>query len=167
MNERLIAFIISWMLTPRGRNHSMLTEEDLVLIYYITNKVKVNWIHIIKEHIQKSIRLSDYHYPYVVLITKFLHYFEVDMEGEQSELVKTSSEINNGSLSKMGFTKIGGIWVSKDGEADSSSGAHIGEKNKGEAAAMGNESGGAHEAGPSDVNMEERITSMSPLKGLC
>jgi len=100
----------------------MLTEEDLVLIYCVINKVKINWIHIIKEHMQKSIRLSDYHYPYVVLITKVLHYFEVDMEGEQSELVKTSSEINNGSLSKMGFTKIGGIWVSKDGEAGSSSG---------------------------------------------
>jgi len=51
---------------------------------------------------QKSIRLSDYHYPYVVLISKFLHYFEVDVEEEQSKIVKTSSEINNGFLSKMG-----------------------------------------------------------------
>jgi len=32
LNERLIAFIISWMLTPRGSNHSMLTEENLALI---------------------------------------------------------------------------------------------------------------------------------------
>ena len=131
LNERLISFIISWMLTPRGNNHSMLIEEDHVLIYCIMNKVKVNWIHIIKEHMQKSIRLSDYHYPYVVLITKYLHYFEVDLEGEHSKLVKTSSEINNGSLSKMGFIKIGGIWVSKDGETGSSSRAHIGEENEG------------------------------------
>ena len=106
----------------------MLTEEDLVLIYYIMNKVKFNWIQIIKKHMQKSIRLSDYHYPYVVLITKFLHYFEMDLEQEQPEIVKTSSEINNGSLSKMEFTKIGGRWVSKDGDqVGFSSGAHIGE----------------------------------------
>jgi len=31
----------------------------------------------------------------------------------------------------MGFTKIGGIWVSKEGEDGSSSGAHVGEENEG------------------------------------
>jgi len=90
----------------------------------------------------------------------------VDLEGEQSELVKTSSEINNGSLIKMGFTTIEGIWVSKEGEAGSSSGAHAGEDNEGEVAATGSEYADAHEAGPSNVNMEERITSMSPFERL-
>jgi len=73
----------------------------------------------------KSMKLSDYHYPYAILISKFLNYFEVDLEEEISELVKSTHEVNNGSLSKMGFTKIGGRWVSKDGEhGGSSSGAH-------------------------------------------
>ena len=80
LNERLVALIVTWMLTPRGSNHSMLTEEDLVYMYFIMNKVKINWIDIIKEHMQKSMRLSDYHYPYVVFISKFLNYFEVDLE---------------------------------------------------------------------------------------
>ena len=31
LNERIIALIVSWMLTPRGSNNSVLTEEDLVL----------------------------------------------------------------------------------------------------------------------------------------
>ena len=31
--------------------------------------------------------------------------------------------MNNGSLSKMGFTKIGGKWVSKDGDHGASSSA--------------------------------------------
>jgi len=70
-------------------------------------------------------RLSDYHYPYGILISKFLHYFEVNLEGETSELVKSTFEVNNGSLSKMGFTKINGKWVSKDGgQGGSSSGLH-------------------------------------------
>jgi len=74
---------------------------------------------------QKSMRLSDYHYPYFILISKFLNYFEVDLEEETSEFVKSTQEVNNGSLSKMGFTKIGGRWISKDGEhGGSSSGAH-------------------------------------------
>ena len=111
LNERLLALIVTWILTPRGSNHSVLIEEELIM-----NKVKINLIHIIKEHMQKSIRLSDYHYPYAVLISKFLLYFEVNLEDETSELVKSTLEVNNGSLSKMGFNKINGRWVSKDGE---------------------------------------------------
>jgi len=68
-------------------------------------------------------RLSDYHYPYVVLISKCLLYFEVNLEDETSELVKSTQELNNGSLSKMGFTKINGRWVSKDGDHGGSSSA--------------------------------------------
>jgi len=89
------------------------------------NKVKINWIHIIKEHMQKSTRLSDYHYPYAILISKFLHYFEVNLDGETSELVKSTFEVNNDSLSKMGFININGKWVSKDGgQGGSSSDLH-------------------------------------------
>jgi len=51
---------------------------------------------------QKAMRLSDYHYPYVVLISKFLLYFEVNLEDETSELV-------------------GGKWISKDGDHGASS----------------------------------------------
>jgi len=50
LNERIVAFIVSWILTSRGSNYSILSEEDLVLIYYIMNKIKINWIHIIKDH---------------------------------------------------------------------------------------------------------------------
>ena len=129
------------------------------------NKVKTNLIYIFKEHMQKSMRLSDYHYPYAILITKFLHYFEVDLDEEQSELVKTTSEINNGSLRRMGFTKINGRWVRKNGEVGSSSGAHLGDENEGEEV-VGNEPVDPHGADPSDTNMEERITFMTLFERL-
>ena len=41
LDERLIAFIVSWIITPRGSNHSTISEEDLLLIYCIMNKVKI------------------------------------------------------------------------------------------------------------------------------
>jgi len=64
----------------------------------------------------------------------------------------------------MGFTKIGGIWVSKDGDqAGSSSEVHIGEEHERKVVATENEPVGAHEAGPSDVNMEERIVEQDAL----
>ena len=106
LDERVSALIVTWILTPRGSNNSILAEEDLIYIYCIMKKVKINWIRIIKEHMQNSTRLSDYHYPYDVLISKFLLYFEVNLEDENFELVKSTQEVNNGSLSKMGFTKI-------------------------------------------------------------
>jgi len=56
LNENIVAFIVSWMLTPRRNNHSVLTGEDLVLIYCIMNKININWIHIVKENMQKSMR---------------------------------------------------------------------------------------------------------------
>ena len=77
---------------------------------------------------QKSMRLCDFHYPYAILISKLPHYFEVDIEGELAEIIKPSSEINSGSLSKMGFTKIGGRWVSKDGDQAGSSGTNEGDE---------------------------------------
>jgi len=128
LDERLIAFIVSWIITLRGSNHSTLSEEDLLLIYCIMNKVMINWIHTIKKHMQKSMRLCDFHYPYAILISKLLHYFEVDIEGELAEVIKPSSEINSGSLSKMRFTKIGGKWVSKDGEQADPSGTNEGDE---------------------------------------
>jgi len=48
LDERLIAFIVSWIITLRGSNHSTLSEEGLLLIYCIMNNVKINWIHTIK-----------------------------------------------------------------------------------------------------------------------
>jgi len=54
LDERLLALIVTWILTPKGSNHSVLTKEDLVYIFCIMKKIKINWIHIIKEHITKG-----------------------------------------------------------------------------------------------------------------
>jgi len=70
---------------------------------------------------QKSIRLSDYNFSYVILVFKFLQYFEVDLNEELSEVVKTSHKINNGSLSKMRFIKFHNKEVSKEEEQASPS----------------------------------------------
>jgi len=127
------------------------------------HKVKLNWIHIFKDHMQKSTRLSDYHYSYAVLISKFLNYFEVDLEDELFETVKSLSEINNGSLSKMGFTKVYGKWISKGGDqAGSSSGAQDEEEN--EVVATRDElATESFEVEPSVATGDERITSMTLL----
>ena len=54
LDEKLLALIVTWILTPRGSNHSVLTEEDLVYIFCIMKKIKDNWIHIIKEQCKRQ-----------------------------------------------------------------------------------------------------------------
>jgi len=172
------------MLTPRGSNHSVLTEEDFALIYRIMKKSKANWIHIFKELMKKSMRLIDYHYPYAILISKFMHYFEIDLEEELSEMVKPSHEVKNGSLSKMGFIQVGGKWVSKDGEQDGSSSGNQTEANEDDQAAANTEDDGVDEhqtrngdqgndvpgetygASLSIGIMDDRITFMTPFETL-
>ena len=165
LDERLIAFIVSWIITPRGSNHSTISEEDLLLIYCIMNKVKINWIHTIKEHMQKSVRLCDFHYPYAILFSKFLHYFEVDLEGEIAEIIKRSSEINSGSLSKMGFTKIGGRWVSKDGDQARPSGTNDGDEPEDETT-QDEPAAETQEVGYNDAYMGKRMITMPPFERL-
>jgi len=46
---RLLAHIITWQLTPRGSNHDVLHEEDLILLYCIMNQLKVNWVSTMVE----------------------------------------------------------------------------------------------------------------------
>ena len=114
---------------------------------------------------QKSMRLCDFHYPYAILISKFLHYFEVDIEGELAGIIKPSSEINSGYLRKMGFTKIGGRWVSKDGDQAGPSGTNDGDEPEG-AATEDEPAPETQEAGHNDAYMGERMTTMSPFERL-
>ena len=104
-------------------------------------------------------RLCDFHYPYAILISKFLHYFEVNIERELAE----SSEINSGSLSKMGFTKIGGRWMSKDGDQACPSGTNEGDA-LGEATMQDEPVAETQEDDHNDINMGERMTTISPFE---
>jgi len=84
----------------------------------------------------------------------------VDIEGELVEVIKPSGEINSGSLSKIGFTKIGGRWVSKDGDQAGPSGTNEGDEP--EEAAMQDESAVETQKGEHhDINMDERMPIMS------
>jgi len=105
------------------------------------------------------------------LVSKFLLYFEVNLEDETSELVKSTQELNNGSLSKMGFTKVGGKWISKDCDLGASS-SGVADLEQGESADMDVQHEDPPEvyqdAGPSvgAGNKEEEMQTMSHFERL-
>ena len=89
----------------------------------------------------------------------------MDIEEELAEIVKPSSEIYNGSLNKMGFTEIGGRWVSKDGDQARPSGT-LAEEETEVAANLAEPVAETHEADPSTDHIGDRMTSMSPFERL-
>jgi len=59
ITPRILKLLIVWILTPRANNHATLTEEDLMFLYCLINKVKVDWIFIMKDHMFKAQKLND------------------------------------------------------------------------------------------------------------
>jgi len=108
---RLLANMIAWQLTPRGSNHVVLHEEDLILLYCIMNQLKVNWVSTMVEHMLKSTRLPYYRFPYAIFVSKLIDYFEVDTANERNDIIKAASEIDNSTLMKMGFQKEEDNWI--------------------------------------------------------
>jgi len=86
-------------------NHALLNEGDLVLMYGIQNKINVNWIHVIKDHMLKSKYLSNYRFSYLIFVYKILHHFRVSvneklLEGirgtTKSPMLHFKNEVSNG-----------------------------------------------------------------------
>jgi len=44
----------------------LLTEERMMFLYYLMNKVKVDWVFTMKDHMFKAQKLNDYKLPYVI-----------------------------------------------------------------------------------------------------
>jgi len=73
---------------------------------------------VIKEHILKVKKKPEYCIPYVVFISNFIEYFEVDVEAEVVEVVKAQNQIIVATLNKIGLKKVNDhYWVCKaDGD---------------------------------------------------
>ena len=70
------------------------------------NMIKVNWVYIIMEHMLKSKRLTDYRFPYAILVSKLIDHFGIDTTNERNETIKVVSEIDNSTLLMMVFHQV-------------------------------------------------------------
>jgi len=138
VDQRLLGMIVTKILVPHGSNHSTLNEGDLILMYCIQNNIQVDWIYMFRDHMLKAKRLTDFRLPCVVLVSKFVEYFGIDVEDELEESTGLLNHTSNQNLHKMGFLKVGNGWTT-----------------------VGAVVGGAHdhEAGPSGANQEEEPTA--------
>ena len=122
---RLLSYIIIWILTPRGFNHVVFTEDDMILMYCLVIKIKVNWVSVIKEQLVRIRKKPEFKIPYAMLISSFIEYYDIDVENELNEEVKAHSEITVATLNKIGLKKVNGNqWICKaNAEEDETDGA--------------------------------------------
>ena len=138
VEERLQAMVVTKIIMPRGRNHATLNEGDLVVMYCVQNGAMVDWTYTIRDHMMKAKRLTDFKLPYVVLISKFIEHFGVDVEGELEESTGLLNHFSTLNMHKMGFTNVGNTWLV---EGDQGANIEVGAND--------------HEAGTSGGNQDE------------
>ena len=75
-------------------------------MYCLMNKIKVNWVNVIREHLFKVGKKLEYGRPYVILLSQFIEYFEIDVESEVVEEIKALNQITTANLTKIGLKKM-------------------------------------------------------------
>ena len=89
----------------------------MILMYYITSKIRVNWIQVIRDYLFKVGKKLEYCIPYVTMLSKFIDYFGIDVEDEIVEKVKAVNQISTANLIKIGLVKLKNKkWVYKADE---------------------------------------------------
>jgi len=75
----------------------------------------MNWLLMIEDIMLKSHRLVDYEFPYVVLASRFIDYFNIDISNEIVDFTKASNEITKRHLKKLRMRFAEHEWI-MDGE---------------------------------------------------
>jgi len=71
----------------------------------------------IREHLFKVGKKLEYRIPYVILLSQFIEYFDIDVETEVVEKIKTLNQITTTNLTKIGLKKMKNKkWICKADE---------------------------------------------------
>ncbi|WVY97021.1 hypothetical protein V8G54_029172 [Vigna mungo] len=152
MEERLLHYLLVWLLCPRGSNHTQCSQTDLMIMYGILQSIPLNWPHLLQSIMYKAKRLDAAPLPYPLLVSRICEYKGVDVSNEHYEVVLPGHKIGDNSLRQMRFIKQGNSYVHSDnvgGQADEDDDEDIPMPDP------------THVAGPSQVNEEYSLESLS------
>jgi len=114
MDERLIHYLIVWILCPRGTNHAQCSEADLLIMYTILNRVSIKWSSLILDTMLKAKRYPQYPLPYSLLISRICEYKGIDTTGELCQSTLRANEIAESSLKQLKLVPLGDTFVHRD-----------------------------------------------------
>ena len=111
VEDNMLIYLITYILTPRLSNDAQVTNDDLQIDYGLKLGIHMNWVLLVEDIMLKCRRLVDYEFTYVVLASRFIDYFKVDVSNEIVDYTKASSEITESHLRKFGMRYVDHEWI--------------------------------------------------------
>ena len=109
--DRMLVYLITYILTSRSSNHAQVSDDDLQIMYGLKSGIQMNWVLLIEDIELKSFWLVDYEFLYVMLDSRFIDYFNVNVSNEIVDFTKASSEITKRHLKKLGMRFVEHDWI--------------------------------------------------------
>ena len=111
IEDRMLVYLITYILILRSSNHAQVMDDDLHIVYGLKSSIKMNWVLLIEDIMLKSCHLVDYEFPCVVLASRFIDYFNFDVSNRIVDFTKASSEIIKRHLKKLGMRFVDHEWI--------------------------------------------------------
>ncbi|KAL2332597.1 hypothetical protein Fmac_013810 [Flemingia macrophylla] len=109
INDMLLHYVYVHILAPRSSNFAQLLQEDIFMLWAIKNNMLITWPHFIMEHMIKC-RDNDMHLPYVILITKIMSHFGVDLSIDAAVDLGWNHCFYKKTLKKLNVVNVDGVW---------------------------------------------------------
>ncbi|KAF1894484.1 hypothetical protein Lal_00043417 [Lupinus albus] len=111
VENRLLHYIIAYILVQRNTNHAQPTVNDLRFMYVLKNNVMINWPEEILK-IMNSVSLSQSKLlPYSIFISRIVDYLHIDVSDTIIvEYTNKDHLVGESLIHKMGIYKYGTTW---------------------------------------------------------
>ncbi|KAF1884417.1 hypothetical protein Lal_00033423 [Lupinus albus] len=111
VENRLLHYIIAYILVQRNTNHAQPTVNDLRFMYAVKNNVMINWPEEILK-IMNSVSLSQSKLlPYSIFISRIVDYLHIDVTDTIIvEYTDKDHLVGESLIHKMGIYKYGTTW---------------------------------------------------------
>ncbi|KAF1892929.1 hypothetical protein Lal_00035962, partial [Lupinus albus] len=111
VENRLLHYIIAYILVQRNTNHAQPTVNDLRFMYAVKNNVMINWPEEILK-IMNSVSLSQSKLlPYSIFISRIVDYLRIDVSDTIIvEYTDKDHLVGESLIHKMGIYKHGSTW---------------------------------------------------------
>ncbi|KAF1885876.1 hypothetical protein Lal_00041649, partial [Lupinus albus] len=111
VENRLLHYIIAYILVQRNTNHAQPTVNDLRFMYAVKNNVMINWPEEILK-IMNSVSLSQSKLlPYSIFISRIVDYLHIDVSDTIIvEYTDKDHLVGESLIHKMGIYKYGTTW---------------------------------------------------------
>ncbi|KAF1898738.1 hypothetical protein Lal_00032322 [Lupinus albus] len=111
VENRLLHYIIAYILVQRNTNHAQPTVNDLRFMYAVKNNVMINWPEEILK-IMNSVSLSQSMLlPYSIFISRIVDYLHIDVSDTIIvEYTDKDHLVSESLIHKMGIYKYGTTW---------------------------------------------------------